>query len=448
MDIASLLPSFGNLAFTLLAFVVALSIIVTVHEYGHYIVGRWSGIKADVFSLGFGPVLASRTDRHGTKWQIAALPLGGYVRFLGDASAASAKPSDEVATMDAETVRHTLHGAPLWARVATVAAGPLFNFALSIAVFAALVMARGVAVEPPTVAALTALPAAAEQGAELRPGDTILALNGQATPDYTSFYSVVDELPPDEVPVYLVRRDGIETEVAGPFPFPPVVDAVQPQTPAIEVGLKAGDVITAIDGAPVRSFRELQERVKTSAGAAVELTVWRNGETLQFDLAPKRMDIPLADGGFETRWLIGMTGGLAFEPETRTPGPVRALGYGVDQLLFIVRSSLSALYHMVTGAISSCNLSGPIGIAETSGAAASQGVGNFIWFIAMLSAAVGLLNLFPIPVLDGGHLMFYTYEAMVGRPPSDRVMRFLTGVGLALLLGLMAFALANDIVCP
>ncbi|GAA0301755.1 RIP metalloprotease RseP [Rhodovulum strictum] len=448
MDLVTLIPSAGNLVFTIAAFVLALSIIVTVHEYGHYIVGRWTGIKAEVFSLGFGPVLVSRIDRHGTKWQIAALPLGGFVRFMGDASATSARPSPDVARMDQDTRRHTMHGAPLWARTATVAAGPLFNFALAILVFAALSLARGVAVDPPTVGALVALPPDAVEQGGLAPGDTILALNGVPTPDHVSLLRAVETLPVDAPPVYTVRRDGAERDVPGPFPFPPIVSSVQPRTAAADAGLRPGDVVVAIAGEPVRTFRELQARVAENGGQPVAIRIWRAGETLEFSLTPKSMDLPLTDGSFETRWIIGMNGGLAFESATRMPGPVEALSYGVDQLGYILQSSLSALYHMLTGAISSCNLSGPIGIAETSGAAASQGLETFIWFIAMLSAAVGLLNLFPIPVLDGGHLVFYLYEGITGRPPSDRAMRFLTAVGLAMLLGLMAFALTNDLVCP
>ncbi|RBO54606.1 RIP metalloprotease RseP [Rhodovulum sp. BSW8] len=445
MDIASLIPSFGNAAFTVVAFVVALSIIVTVHEYGHYIVGRWTGIRAEVFSLGFGPVLVSRVDRRGTRWQIAALPLGGYVRFLGDSDGASGKDAAAMAGMDADEKRHSMHGAPLWARVLTVAAGPVFNFVLSIAVFAFLAVVSGVAIEPPTVGKLHPLPAA--QSA-LREGDAILALDGRETPDYTAFYDAVAALPVDSETAYLVRRDGVEQEVAGPYPFPPVVSAIQPKSAAMEVGLKEGDVITAIDGQPIRAFRQLQDVVTASEGAPIALTVWRDGETLSFSLTPKRMDMPNPDGGFETRWLIGMTGGLAFEPATRMAGPLEAVSYGADQLGFIVKSSLSGLYHMIAGKISSCNLSGPLGIAESSGAAASQGLESFVWFIAMLSTAVGLLNLFPIPVLDGGHLVFYAYEAVVGRPPSDKALRMLMATGFALLIGLMVFALTNDIFCP
>jgi len=178
------------------------------------------------------------------------------------------------------------------------------------------------------------------------------------------------------------------------------------------------------------------------------LEVWRSGETLEVTLTPRRMDLPLEDGGFETRWLIGISGGLFFEPASETPTLAEAAEYGVDQTIFIIRSSLSGLYHMAAGAISTCNLSGPIGIAETSGQAASAGWISFIWFIAVLSTAVGLLNLFPIPVLDGGHLVFHAWEALTGRPPSDRALNALMTVGLGLMLMLMVFALTNDLFCP
>ena len=160
------------------------------------------------------------------------------------------------------------------------------------------------------------------------------------------------------------------------------------------------------------------------------------------------MDLPRPDGGFETRWLIGVTGALYFTPETHTPGPLAALSYGAEQTLFVVRSSLSGLYHIAIGAISSCNLQGPVGIAQTSGAAASAGLLSFVWFIAVLSTAVGLLNLFPIPVLDGGHLVFFGYEALRGRPPSDRALNVAMTAGLVLIGCLMVFALSNDFLCP
>ena len=181
----ALIPSFGNIAFTIIAFVAALSIIVAIHEYGHYIVGKWSGIKADVFSIGFGPVLASRIGKDGTKWQIAALPFGGFVKFKGDTSAASDRPDEEVlSALTDEERRQTMHGAPLWARAATVFAGPAFNFILSFILFGSLLFARGVATDPITVAEAYDLPFQADQ---LMPGDVLLEIDGKPVPATDDF---------------------------------------------------------------------------------------------------------------------------------------------------------------------------------------------------------------------------------------------------------------------
>ncbi|CAM4177743.1 RIP metalloprotease RseP [Palleronia rufa] len=449
MDLVGMIPDFGSLLWTLLAFVAALSIIVAIHEYGHYIVGRWSGIHADVFSIGMGPVVASRVDRRGTRWQVAAFPVGGYVKFRGDANPASVGQADTPG-LDPATARTTMAGAPLWARAATVAAGPAFNFALSILVFAAVMMVRGVASDPITVDEVRPLPLS--QAAALEPGDRLLAIDGRPVPEVSELAAFMADLPVTPVLDYTIERDGRRTEVAGPYPYPTVVGSVTPQTAAADSGLRQGDVITAIDGQEVFAFSQLRDVVGRSDGGALDLTVWRpgtgDGETLDMTLTPRRMDLPLSEGGFETRWLIGVTGGLYFTPQTRTPGPVAALGYGADQTLFVIRSSLSGLYNMAIGAISSCNLQGPVGIAQTSGAAASAGALSFVWFIAVLSTAVGLMNLFPIPVLDGGHLVFHAYEAVRGRPPSDKALNVAMAAGLALILTLMVFAIGNDFLCP
>ncbi|MDX5401468.1 MAG: RIP metalloprotease RseP [Rhodobacterales bacterium] len=447
MDIASLLPQFGSLAMTLAAFVVALSVIVAVHEYGHYIVGRWSGIHADVFSLGFGPVLFARTDRRGTKWQVALLPFGGFVKFRGDADAASAGVDGEaIREMTPAERRSTMSGAPLWARTATVAAGPLFNFVLAIIVFTAIGLSRGVAVDPLTVGELK--PVAVTQ--EVMPGDVILAIDGQRLPEMgeAGFGALTNSLPAVALMDYLVLRDGREITVQGPHPMPPVITQLAPQSAAIASDLQPNDVIVAVDGDPIYAFRQLREKVEAAEGAPLLLDVLRDGQTLQVTLTPRRVDEPQADGGFQTNWRIGIIGGLFFEPMTETPGLLTALGAGVSNMWGIIEGSISGLYHMITGAISTCNMSGPIGIAEVSGAMASQGTVNFIYFIAVLSTAVGLLNLFPIPVLDGGHLVFYAYEAVAGKPPSEKALRVLMTVGLTLILSLMVFALSNDIFCP
>ncbi|MDQ2088510.1 RIP metalloprotease RseP [Marimonas arenosa] len=448
MDIAAIIPTLGGTAFTFVAFVVALSVIVAVHEYGHYIVGRWSGIHAEVFSLGFGPVLWSRMDRRGTRWQVAAIPFGGYVKFLGDADAASAgEDEDAVAELTPEQRRHTMAGAPLWARAATVAAGPVFNFILSILIYAGLVMAIGQTREPMTIGSFEPLPGVVN---ELRPGDEILSMGGVVVTDESGksdFTGVREQLPKEPVLTYLVRRDGVQREVRGPYPFPPLVSELLPLSAAADAGLQVGDVVTAVDGAAIFDFDQLKQKVEAATGAPLKLDVWRDGQISEFVLKPRRVDEPQADGGFKTEWRIGIAGRQFFEPARDAHGPIEALKRGAQATWDIIARIPSSLYSLVTGAISSCNMAGPITMAQVSGHMASQGAENFISFIALISTAIGLFNLFPIPVLDGGHLVFYAYEAVFRRPAPQRVHMALMAVGLFVVLSLMLFALGNDIVC-
>ena len=280
MDLVGLLPGFGGLIWTLIAFVIALSVIVAVHEYGHYIVGRWCGIKADVFSIGFGPVLWARNDKRGTKWQIAALPFGGYVKFAGDANAASGKDEAAMAALadDPESLRHTMHGAPLWARSLTVAAGPVFNFAMSIMIFFAVAFSTGIPRSPLTVGVMQPLPTG---GQELQAGDEIIALNGLVLPtgEQARYSDLLDALPATPTLDYEVMRDGKTLRVTGPYILPPLVGQVVPQSAAIEAGLRSGDVITAVDGTDIFAFSELKDAVESSDGASLALRVWRDGET-------------------------------------------------------------------------------------------------------------------------------------------------------------------------
>ncbi len=438
----AIVAELGGVIWTALAFVLALSIIVTVHEYGHYIIGRISGIKAEVFSVGFGPKLISRRDKHGTLWQVAALPLGGYVRFLGDANAASA------GSVEVESVnrRHTLAGAPLWARFATVGAGPVFNFILSIIVFAGIAIWQGVPVERVEIGRLLNLPETMPNA--LKSGDEVIALNGAPVADWQAFGKAIEATPAAISQQWTVRRAGAEMTVEGPDPMPSVIGGITPRSPAADAGLQAGDVILSIDGAPVTRFTQLRDKVGAAAGKPVLLDVWREGSGVaQYALAAREQDLPTVDG-YEKRWLIGVTGGSFFEPATRSAGLGEALGQGVGRTWEIISSSVSGLWATVTGQIGSCNIGGAISIAETTGQAASAGGANFIWWIAVLSAAIGFLNLLPVPVLDGGHLMFFTYEAIAGRPASDRMTGILNMIGLALVLSLMVFGLSNDLFCP
>lgn len=447
MDIVSLLPQFGGFIYTIIAFVVALSVIVAIHEYGHYIVGRWSGIHADVFSLGFGPILYSRVDKRGTRWQIAAFPLGGYVKFKGDANASGGKNEETFSTLSEQERRATMNGAPLWARSATVAAGPVFNFALSIIVFTLIFMSRGVVSEPITVGELRPLP----DMQELQAGDVILEIAGMETPsfdDAEGFDTFLNNLPEEPTLDYTVERDGSELVVEGPYIYPPLVTQVIPRSAANDAGIEPEDVILSINGDPIFAFEQLRETVEGSEGAPLELQLWRAGDIVDVTLEPRRTDEPQADNTFKTVYRIGIAGGMFFDPATESQSPLDALSNGISQTGRIITGSLSGLWHMITGAISTCNLSGPIGIAETSGAMASQGTQSFIWFIAVLSTAVGLLNLFPIPVLDGGHLCFHAYEAVTGKPPSDRALRILMSIGLFVVFSVMVLGLTNDLFCP
>ncbi|MFN3954555.1 MAG: RIP metalloprotease RseP [Pararhodobacter sp.] len=448
MDFFGLVPGFGNIFFTLGAFVLALSVIVAVHEYGHYIVGRWSGIHAEVFSIGFGPVLFSRVDRRGTRWQVAALPFGGYVKFYGDANAASAADTEAMSRMEQADRRRSMPGAPLWARAATVAAGPAFNFAFSIAIFALYILLRGVAAEAPQLGSVHPLPAPVQ---ELREGDLIVAIDGQPTPALEDFYRIAGDLPGAPVVGYSVERGGRTVEVQGPHPLPPRAAGVTINSAARDAGLKVGDVILAVDDQPVWAFGDLPPIVQAADGQALALRIWRPdgaaGQELELTLVPRRTDLPLPEGGFETRWLIGLQSGPFFDHPTRRPDAAEVLPFAVGQTWNIVTRSLSGLAHMISGAISTCNLSGPIGIATASGAMAADGIWSFIWFLAVLSTAVGLLNLFPVPVLDGGHLVFHAWEALTGKPPSDRALNILMTIGLTLLITLMLFAVLNDLLC-
>ena len=449
MDISAFLPGLGNTAFTVVAFVIALSVIVFVHEYGHYIVGRWSGIKAEVFSIGFGPRLWSRVDRRGTRWQIAAIPFGGYVKFLGDADAASAGTDEEVVReLTPEERRHTMAGAPLWARAATVAAGPIFNFIFTIVIFTGVILTDGRVAEPIRIAEMHPLPGAANG---LRVGDEIIAIAGIELPKTSAGNSDInalrDELPKEPQLAYTVRRAGEVMDVPGPFPFPASVANVIPLSAAADAGLQEGDVITAVDGAPIFDFDQLKTRVEAGEGKPLRLGVWRAGQQAEFVLKPRRVDEPDGEGGFRTEWRIGIANTIFFEPARESVGFIEALKAGVMGVWRVIDLAFSGLVNLISGAISSCNMAGPLTMAQLAGHSASQGAASFIELIALISTAIGLFNLFPVPALDGGHLVFYGYEAIFRRPAPEKVHTFLMLLGLAMILSLMVFAVGNDIVC-
>lgn len=440
--IEAILGGAGATLWTVASFVLALGIIVTVHEYGHYIVGRWSGIRAEVFSVGFGPVLWRRTDRRGTVWQVAALPLGGYVRFLGDSDAASAGRARAV---DPALARQTLEGAPLWARTATVAAGPVFNFVLSVLVFGGVAMWQGLATDTPTIARILPAPPAVVN--QLQPGDEVLALDGTPVASWGAVFAAAPA--PADSHDWTVRRAGAEVTVSGPDPMPPSIGGVMPRSAAAAAGLRKGDVVLAVDGQDIQRFGQMSDLIAAADDRPVTLRIWRAGAVFETALTPRMRDMPDAEGGFIRRPMIGVQiGDGYFQPETRTPGPLEAASLGAQRTWSVITNSLTGMRAMLTGEISRCNLGGAISIAQGTGQAAAGGVMDFILWVAILSTAIGFLNLLPIPILDGGHLVFFAYEAVFRRPPPEAAQRFLTTIGLVLVLGLMIFGLTNDISCP
>ncbi|MEM5468144.1 RIP metalloprotease RseP [Celeribacter marinus] len=443
MDLSNLSAVFGNSAFTVVVFIIALSIIVTVHEYGHYIVGKWCGIKADVFSLGFGKPLVQRTAKDGTVWQIAAIPLGGYVKFAGDANAASAPDAHAVDGMAPDEARHTMPGAPLWARTLTVAAGPVFNFIFSALVFAGLSLSTGQVKDTLEIAQVKPVPF--EVG--LQSGDTIVAIGGVAVPELSQMGTFIETLPRTAQMDYTVERGGAQVVVTGPHPFPVIVGGITPKSAARDARLDVGDVITTIDGVTLNSFYELRDAVAAAEGREMTLTVWRDGETFDSTMTARRRDIPADDGGFETRWLIGIYGSTLYTQATDPVGIGEALVHGVEGVWSVITGSLSGLYNMVERNISACNLTGAVGMAGAVSTMASQGIDSYISVIAFLSTAIGLINLFPIPVLDGGHLVFYAYEAVRGKPLPDRAVGIMMGLGLVVVLFFMSMGLAADFLC-
>lgn len=365
----------SNFLFYALPFLFVLTLVVFVHEWGHYKVGRWCGVDVQVFSIGFGKEMFGWTDKHGTRWRFAAVPLGGYVKFAGDANAASAAPDqDALAGMTQEQRQRTLPGAPLGRRAAIVAAGPIANFIFAILVFAAIAVTFG---------------------------KTVIA---------------------------------------------PRVDRVFPASAAESAGLRTGDLIVAIDGVPVTSFDEVRRIVSINADHTLDVALDRDGARMTLKVTPTLIERrhPL---GVERIGAIGIS--AANRPEdvrTRSFGPIEAVAYGAQESWFIVTRTFDYLGKLITGREKADQLSGVIHIAEVSGHVASTGgLLSLLTLAAVLSVSIGLMNLFPIPMLDGGHLVFYAAEAVRGRPLSERVQEYAFRAGIAFVLMLTVFVTWNDI---
>lgn len=358
----------GEVAFVALAFLFVLTVIVFVHELGHFLVARWCGVHVSIFSIGFGKELFGFTDSHGTRWKFAWIPLGGYVKFMDDDDPASARSSD-VSDLTPEQRAGSFHLKPLWQRAAVVAAGPIANFIFAIVVFALMFWWFGIRSTAPTV------------------------------------------------------------------------DQVQPESPAAAAGIQSGDVIRAINGTQVTSFNEVQRLIGTSSGDPVTMVIGRAGQELTVTLTPDMKETPDGLGGTITRPVIGIVRSITPESYVvKWPGPVEALGEGVRETGFVITSTLGFIRDVFRGRQDADQIGGLPHVAEATRRIVDVGVDRLPYLIAALSVSIGLINLFPIPILDGGHLMFYAIEAVRRRPLSEKTQEFAFRIGLVVILALMLYA--------
>ena len=359
---------------TIIPFLFVLTVVVFVHEMGHYLVGRLCGIGVTAFSIGFGPELVGFNDRHGTRWKLCAIPLGGYVKFVGDMNATSTPDSAELGTLSEDERRVAFHTQPIWKRAATVFAGPLFNFLLTIAVFAVLFSAYGRYVSEPTVAEVTA------------------------------------------------------------------------GSPAEQAGIQPGDRFVSIDGTKVESFADVQRLVSGRAGDAITFVMLRDGKDVTVVATPRLMEQEDALGNKVKLAVIGVVNNREMgQPRLVTYSPAGAVVAAVEETGHIVQRTGQFLKRFVVGREDRCQLGGPVRIAGMAEQAAKLGFEWLVQLIALLSVGIGILNLLPIPPLDGGHLLFYAIEAVLRRPVSERAMEAVYRTGFVLVLAFMGFVFWNDL---
>ena len=364
----------GGVVGYLVPFLFVLTIVVFFHELGHFLVARWCGIRVLVFSIGFGPELFGFNDRHDTRWKISAIPLGGYVKFFGDESAASVPDRAAAEHMSAAEKKVSFIHQKVGPRAAVVAAGPIANFLLAIAIFAAIFMLFG------------------KQTTTAR------------------------------------------------------VDSVQPDSAAAAAGFQPGDLVVAIDGRKIENFADMQRIVSISAGETLNIQVERNNKALTFRAIPALKEMKDAFGNVHRLGVLGISRSMSPDDVRTEPvNPLKAVVMGAEETWFVIDRTLSYIGGIFAGREAADQLGGPIRIAQVSGQVASAGIVPLIHLAAVLSVSIGLLNLFPIPLLDGGHLLFYAIETVRGRPLSERAQEVGFRIGLAIVVMLMIFATFNDI---
>lgn len=444
-----------------LAFLFVLTVVVFVHEFGHFIVARWCGVTVKTFSIGFGRELWARVDSRGTRWRIAAVPLGGYVKFLDDANAASAPSEEKLSELTPEERKGAFQTKPLWQRSAVVFAGPFANFVLAAVIYSLINFFVGVRGEPPVIDTVTPGSPAAEAG--IRPGDVVVSIDGTGVETFDDVLRTVSlsadkplgfvierggqTFPVTLTPVGREYKDSIGVtlrigEIGIKSHLPPQIGEVQPGYPAAKAGLRRGDVIKSIDGTPVASFDDLASVVNKAANREITVTVERQGTEESLAVTPVSRPQQKPTGEIVC---VGRIGIAPVMSEARPVGPVEAVRRGIAETGALLSQAFFGIGDLILGRQPLSQVGGPILMAEVTARALDSGVERVLLWMAFFSANIGLLNLLPIPLLDGGHLMFYALEAIRRRPLSAAVQEVFFKIGLAMVLTLMVVAFSNDI---
>ena len=442
---------------SLLAFIVAISVLVAVHEFGHYLVGRWCGMKVLRFSIGFGkPIWMRVGGKDKTEYCIAAIPLGGYVKFLGEryGSGEPIDPADE---------GRAFNHRPVWNRIVVLLAGPAFNFLFAFVAYWILFI-NGVPTMKPAVGEVTDASYAAEAG--LKYGDRITRVGDREASDWeTALVSMLDDMLSDgTVTLELEEADGyVRTATIDvgddatrltepgmlfdglgfqPWQPPALIASVEEGGAAFVGGIAEGDRITAIDGEPVATFGDLQQIVAARPDQPVAIDLVRYGEPMSIELTLGSRERDGVTTGFLG---VGIGNVVADYWYLRKFGPLESIGQSINRTWTSTGFTMRMLGRMVVGDVSIKNISGPINIAQFAGSSASAGINAFLNFLALVSISLGVLNLLPIPILDGGQIVYHGIEGLKGSPLSERAQLFGQQVGIAALLLLMSFAFYNDI---
>jgi regulator of sigma E protease len=456
----------GGWTGSIIPFLVVLTIVVFFHELGHFLVARWNGVRVLVFSVGFGPELLGFSDRHGTRWKLSAIPLGGYVKFLGDENAASVPDQQAIVEMTEQEKRESFFFKPVGQRAAVVAAGPIANFILAIVIFAAQAFLLGKDVTVPRIDAVK--PGSAAEQAGFKVGDVVASVDGKPVQGFVDVARtialnggrplefVIDRggvpVTVTATPQRIEERDRFRNpvrvgslDISGPV-MPARVISIVPRSAAAAAGFQQGDRVRAIDGKPIRTFLDLRDVVAASPERELAFEVERDGRAIILRATPMPHTEKDPSGTARKVGQLGVSG--SFDPgDTRSIkyGPLESISNGLNETWFVVENTMTYIGRVLVGSESVDQLGGPIRIAQVSGQVATIGFAEVLRLAAVLSVSIGLLNLFPIPLLDGGHLLFYAIEAIRGRPLSDRAQEYGFRFGLAAVLLLMLFATYNDI---